>query len=764
MLVIGLVMTLLIVRAELQHAERTDQLRFDRMVDRVRGEVVRRVTLYRYGLMGTRSVFAASEHVDLQEFIYLVESRELEHEFPGSLGIGYIERVPSEPEAFDAFVQTVRDDGAPWFDITTPPGSEPLPGALTDDRYIVKYIEPLSANRAAHGLDIGAHPVRREAAERAMVNGYGALTGTIQLVQDERKVAGFLYLVPHYKPDMPVQTKAQRVKALVGWTYMPVLGPDMFTNITEVANGELEIEVFGGESPRDDLLIFDSDNRLSEIDGGGSGAGHDQHATVPIEVGGQTWVLSLTTTPTFARSSRGEIWLIGLLGCSISVLIAMLVYLQGTSTRRAWSIAEGMTSDLRDYAQQAEEATQAKSDFLANMSHEIRTPMTAILGFTDLMRAQLDQDNQELLSHTQTIKRNGEHLLSLINDILDMSKIEAGKLDIEHIAVQPENLLNEVLSLMNVKAQEKRLPLKAALTNQTPAIVYSDPVRLRQVLVNLVSNAIKFTEAGQVKVNCGYKPESKQLWFAVIDTGVGMTPEQLGRLFGAFEQADMTTTRQFGGTGLGLHVSQRLAEMLGGEIECRSVHGAGSTFTLTISVPDAEADRMLRPGEILPIENIQIAEAGNDALQAEVDGLCEDKPPLDGLRILLAEDGRDNQRLIKHHLSKAGAQVTVVENGRLAVEALAVDGNITGPLLEDPPFDLLLTDMQMPEMDGYTEVRLLREMGSTMPIVALTAHAMKQDIDKCLNAGCDHYATKPINKDKLIKICFEAVIKNKHAA
>lgn len=241
----------------------------------------------------------------------------------------------------------------------------------------------------------------------------------------------------------------------------------------------------------------------------------------------------------------------------------------------------------------------------------------------------------------------------------------------------------------------------------------------------------------------------EELNFGIIDTGVGMTEDHVAKLFGAFEQADTTTTRQFGGTGLGLHISQRLATLLGGNITCYSTYGQGSKFTLTFYTGTVDTANMIPAG---PIEDARQEEHDNSIAPMQANG----GPPLTGITILLAEDGKDNQRLINHHLTKAGAQVTIVENGRLAVEALCVDGNLAGPLLNEPPFDLVLTDMQMPEMDGYTEVTLLREKGCTLPIIALTAHAMKEDVQKCLEVGCDYYASKPINQQVLIETCVQA--------
>lgn len=751
-LVVGLGITAAIAKIEFANAEQSDQARYERLVDRLAAEVTRRVTVYRYGLMGTRSVFAASTYVDRDEFIDLVGARELQSEFPGALGIGYIERVQDNEQAVNAFVNRVHDEGAPWFEITTPPGAAPLDGSLTDDRYIIKYIEPLKDNRSAHGLDIGSHPVRREAAERALRVNDAALTGTIQLVQDEQHVAGFLYLLPHYKPGMPLDTLEQRAEALMGWVYMPMLGPKVFEGLNALSDHQLDVHVYDGETLTGSNMIYDADGHMAgNLD---ADFEHQEEAesiyrsTVPIEIGGRTWTLGVRSLPTFELASRSSAWTILLGGTALSMMFALLVYMQSGATRKAWKLAEGMTADLREYATQAEQATKAKSDFLANMSHEIRTPMTAILGFTDLLRVQIDQSNTELVAHTQTIKRNGEHLLSLINDILDMSKIEAGKLNVEQIAVAPDKVVCEVLSLMRVKADEKQLPLSAELLTPIPRQIIGDPVRLRQILVNLVGNAIKFTEQGGVRIEVRYDEEMEELKFAVIDTGVGLTEEQVAKLFGAFQQADTTTTREFGGTGLGLHISQRLATLLGGNIVCSSTYGQGSTFTVTIFTETVDTGSMLPAGAVEQQTAEQPAVDQNASQEGDA--------PLKGIKILLAEDGKDNQRLINHHLTKAGADVTIVENGKLAVQALCVNDDIAGPLLTYPPFDLVITDMQMPEMDGYTEATLLREKGCTLPIIALTAHAMKEDVEKCLNAGCDYYASKPVNKQVLIDTCVQA--------
>jgi signal transduction histidine kinase/DNA-binding response OmpR family regulator len=381
----------------------------------------------------------------------------------------------------------------------------------------------------------------------------------------------------------------------------------------------------------------------------------------------------------------------------------------------------------------AESANSAKSIFLANMSHEIRTPMTAIVGYADLL---LDPTlgNSDRLNYVQTIRRNGDHLLTLINDILDISKIESGRLDLERIECSPARIVGEVASLMRVKAVERGIDFVVEFAGPIPQHINSDPTRLRQILLNLVSNAVKFTARGHVRIVTRFDatPDGQgKIIFEVHDSGVGMTAEQTARLFEAFAQADATTTRRFGGTGLGLAISKRLAEMLGGTIHVRSAPGKGSVFTLVADIGSIEGMQML-------------ADPSEAILQPPPDQLAPAPASLSA-RILLAEDGPDNQRLISLILRKAGAHVIVVENGLRVLEA------VNDAARQGVQFDVILMDMQMPGLDGYGATSKLRARGYTGPIVALTAHAMNSDRDKCLSAGCNDFLTKPVNRELLMR-------------
>jgi CheY-like chemotaxis protein len=395
-------------------------------------------------------------------------------------------------------------------------------------------------------------------------------------------------------------------------------------------------------------------------------------------------------------------------------------------------------TDLAEARSQAESAARSKANFLSNMSHEIRTPLTAILGYTDLLReaAIRHRAPEEQLQSIGTIRRAGEHLLTVINDILDISKIEAGRLEIERVEMDLPQVLFDVDSMMRSRAAEKGLQLNTRLLSAIPNRILSDPTRLRQILMNLVGNATKFTSRGQVDIEVEVRSDTNEptVRIAVVDTGSGLAPEAAARLFQPFMQADTSVTRKHGGTGLGLTICQRLARLMGGDVTLmKTAPDEGSTFVLTLPLHAVDG--------ALAVEDLRGCVGSTDQ--------CGTGAQAIGLhgRILLAEDGEDNQRLISHHLRKAGAEVIVAEHGVRALELMA-EADVTGR-----PFNLLVSDMQMPEMDGYTLARTLRAQGNAIPIIALTAHAMAEDRQKCLDAGCNDYATKPIDRNSLVASC-----------
>ncbi|HSZ56121.1 MAG TPA: ATP-binding protein [Tepidisphaeraceae bacterium] len=426
---------------------------------------------------------------------------------------------------------------------------------------------------------------------------------------------------------------------------------------------------------------------------------------------------------------------IGVLARTFNKMVVQLErayrHIEEEVNRRTIELRES-NDELARAKAEAERANRAKDHFLANMSHEIRTPITAIVGFADVVLEpdQTLSDRHDLL---QVIRRNARHLLDLINDILDVSKIEAGQMSVEKIPCELHQLVAEAVSLVRPRVSEKGLELKVVFDGAIPRKIQTDPLRLRQILVNLIGNAQKFTEQGSIELRVSSEVHRKEkgnckVRFSVTDTGIGMTPEQATRLFKPFTQADGSTTRRFGGTGLGLSISKSLANLLGGDVDVISRAGWGSTFTAVIDGGPAESIEMVAD----PTESELMKPRSEPAKAPEV--------TLRG-RILLAEDGPDNQRLISLHLRRAGAVVEIAENGQVAVERVRGEH-----------FDLVLMDMQMPELDGYAATSKLRSCGCRLPIIALTAHAMAEDRAKCLAAGCDDYLTKPVDKLKLLTV------------
>ncbi|TWT76612.1 Autoinducer 2 sensor kinase/phosphatase LuxQ [Planctomycetes bacterium CA13] len=392
-------------------------------------------------------------------------------------------------------------------------------------------------------------------------------------------------------------------------------------------------------------------------------------------------------------------------------------------------------AEARDAAQNASEA---KSAFLANMSHEIRTPLNAVLGFTDVLRRGLVSDSEEAIGHLNMIHTSGAHLLELINDILDLSKIEAGRLQCESIETQLDLIVEDVANVLNVRAHEKGIALRTEFKSAIPKMIHTDPTRLRQVITNLVGNAIKFTDEGEVTIvtkMIGSEDTSPQIQIDVNDSGIGMTPEQQSKIFESFVQADSTTTRKFGGTGLGLSISRRLAEAMGGQLTVASEAGVGSTFTISIPVNANSSQEWLTPEQI---QSGAAKRAANDSAGGLI--RLPNKP------ILVVDDGDANRRLIELVLSRAGAVVSSAENGLEAIKAVS-----------ENDYSIILMDMQMPVLDGYTATRRLREAGLTTPIIALTGNAMKGDREKCMDAGCDDFLTKPVDIDNLL-VCVSSYI------
>ncbi len=373
--------------------------------------------------------------------------------------------------------------------------------------------------------------------------------------------------------------------------------------------------------------------------------------------------------------------------------------------------------------------------------------MTAILGFADLLieEGDLSRAPTSRVERLHTLKRNATHLMQVLSDVLDLSRLESGEIDVQRMMTSPLEIIAEIESVMRGSAEAKGLQFDIEYRGALPSEIRTDPVRLRQILIHTVGNAIKFTERGSVVLSVELVRPEKQppaLLIRVTDSGVGIPPGSLGGIFDAFSQGDTSMTRRFGGTGLGLTISRQLARLLGGDIEVESTEGEGSCFEIRVGAGSLDGVEMIedhgaraRSCDVLPDED--------DSTRAFLDTTRETGPVA---RILLVEDGEDNRRLISFTLKKSGFDVSHAENGAVGVDH-ALAAHEAGEA-----FDLILMDMQMPVMDGYEASRRLRESGYELPIIALTAHAMAGDRQRCLDAGCTDFATKPIDRRRLVKL------------
>ena len=419
----------------------------------------------------------------------------------------------------------------------------------------------------------------------------------------------------------------------------------------------------------------------------------------------------------------------GFLLCWVMVWASIILSSLVTKLENQKHILSEQASEIEKARDEALHANSAKSNFLANMSHEIRTPLTSIIGFAE-SSLDIDQSMKERSKATKTIIKSSKHLLHIINEILDLSKIESGKFEVENNPVYLLDVLDEIKSFVCKSAEDKNIAFSVNYIYPLPEKIMSDQLRLTQILLNLCSNAIKFTERGHVYLNVMFKQESSILTFEVIDSGIGMSAEQLDKAFKPFEQADTTITRKFGGTGLGLTLSKQLTEMLNGDIYVESTLSKGSRFIVELKIIEAENSRYLYDDDL--------KQAPAKMRTAKIV-----TPMLNG-KVLLVEDNKDIQDLIKLLLKKVDITIDVAENGKLAIQN-AIEND----------YDLIFMDIQMPVMDGLTAMKELKQLAYEKPVIAMTANVMQKDRDDCKVAGFSGFISKPINRNELYLILIQ---------
>ena len=562
-----------------------------------------------------------------------------------------------------------------------------------DFYYPVYYLYPHLGNEAALGFDLYSNQSRRKSILECIENQSLVTTEPIQLVQSKSQESSVLIFAPVQNSKTDCVLGVFRISSLLN--SIMTHGDFNFVGVSLIDN-KAKKTLFS----KDDLDQLKTDEVL-------------------IDIGLRQWQLNLHHSPVFKNTILTSAWTFLCGSTLFFVLLAMYTVDLHNNKREVELLIQQRTQELQDAKELAEKASKVKSEFLANMSHEIRTPVTAIKGYSEMIM------NKNLCSgkgkdYLTVIVDSSEFLLTIINDILEVSRVEAGKLRVNIHETDPFEILKEVNYIIN--NGEYEVPFELEISYPLPTLIAVDDKRLMQILINLCNNALKFTKVGHVKLLVSYR--ERQIFFAVEDTGVGISQDNLKQIFDPFKQVDGSMTRNYGGAGLGLAITKNLAEMMGGDIHVESILGKGSTFTFALPVPgDVDLIYQSCPSiddcsRIVPDQNLEVS----------------------GLRVLLVEDNNINQMLIETILEEMGTVVTTCSNGKEAIDVINEDEN---------SFDIVLMDIQMPVMDGMTALRILREQGYKKTIIALTANCSEEDKNHCLQNGFDMFLSKPIESSKL---------------
>lgn len=721
-------------------------------------QIKRELIEYEDVLNAAAAFITASDHVTRDEWKEFTTTANYRQRHPGAFGLAFVEYV--QPENLEQFLINTRADGAPDFAIKVQKNANNY--SSTSPLYVIKYHEPEAINREAWGINLAARSPGKESYEQSMRTGSVSISAPQHLDQTGEQEWGIVMSLPVYKntTGKPTEnlTPQEREASILGWVAMPI-GIDTFIASLRKNKWDLHTINLSYIHEYEHQLIHTS---VTQSNGNSDQQTTDQSASIfkanpnleryaPIEIFGAKFQLhTVPLSKELINANLRRPLQVLTICLVISALITIISYYSARTKARVEKLARTRTAQLKaselkhkEFAYHAQQANKAKSTFLANMSHEIRTPMTTVIGYNDIL-SEMAKDHKHpeaMKDAVSAISRAGSHLLMVVNEVLDLSKIESGKLAINPAQFRTGELLAETLTTFQVQANQRDIKLEVVFKTPIPATITADAYRIRQILINLLSNALKFTIQGSITILASY--EKNQLTLAIKDTGIGVDPAQLESLFMPFEQershqdvGSHEKTRPLSsfdnqGTGLGLSISRQLAEMMQGTLSATSDPARGSTFTFTLPVDtqtNQEDDKAFiteLPGQSLS----QLPASEQDVIMSG--------------RILIAEDGEDNQRLIQHHLNKAGFQTEFVWNGQQAIDRIKSQPANS--------FSLIIMDMQMPILEGYEATRVLRAMGCTIPILALTANAFPDDRKRCLEAGCDEYETKPIDRPRLLR-------------
>lgn len=694
--------------------------------------ITERIAVSQNKLSSYRAFFNASEKVEQDEFKTFSELVLGNDDV--FLGIGWTEIVKAEQRQH--YESMIRNNGHPYFTFTEIDQNGNLVKAPNRETYYpVLYIYPYVSNQRAFGLNLGANPERLSALMSAKRTKTSVSTKPIVLVQEKEQQYSYVLYLPVFDINSSIRQTEPEFLGFVSGVFQ-VAG--LFGNLVEQidANGD-GVLIIDNTDPSNSVELYRSaEQPITGV----------RQQNYSIDFGGRTLQFEYYATKHFQLALRDwSSWTILTIGFFVVALLQSFILTITGNAENTKRKIKAKTHDLLMAKKQAEEANIAKSEFTANMSHEIRTPLNAIIGFINLcLKTSLTAQQSDYLNKS---KSASETLLGLINQTLDFSKIESGKLDIEHSEYTFLELIEPIYSLFYFQLKEKGLELKVELPEATPKNLIGDRLRLQQVFINLISNALKFTKEGiitfKVEIDSSLKSHTN-FRFTVSDTGIGIPSEHLPFLFESYRQADNSMTRKFGGTGLGLTICKQLLSLMGGEISVSSEVNKGTSFIVSLAIVTAKNTQFLKKQELTKV--FQLEQPEQVVIQQEGGSSnTNNQPQLNGVKILLVEDIELNRLLAKEIVQEHGASVIEACDG---VEAISL-------LQNKQDFDVVLMDIQMPNMDGYEATRVIREdlKLTELAILAMTANAMESDVEKCLKSGMNGHIAKPIEEsDMLLKI------------